>query len=358
MSEESNEKPDGFVLYRPSGEGAGIRLRLSGRTAWLTQVQMAELFATTKQNISLHVLNILEEGEQQASATVKEYLTVQTEGSRQVQRRVAHYSLEMILAVGFRVQSERGTAFRRWAAATLGEYLTKGFILDDWRLKEGTKWGDDYFDELLAKIRDIRSSERRFYQKITDIYATSINYHPSAVVTKQFFQTVQNKMHWAAHGHTAAEVVAGRADAAVPNMGLTSWKNAPDGAIRKGDVVIAKNYLSQEEIQALNLIVSAYLDFAELQATSRRPMYMKDWISKLDDFLKLSERDILTHAGKISHADAEAQAHEQFELFEQQRRRLEATEPSSDFDRFIEEARKLKPPEKPDNTKKRGKKKE
>jgi hypothetical protein len=222
MSDESNQKPDGFVLYRPSDDGAGITLRLAGRTAWLTQAEIADLFDTTPQNITIHIGHVYEEGELDEAATCKDYLQVRTEGQRTVERKVRGYSLDMILAVGYRVKSPRGTAFRKWATSTLREYLTKGFVLDEWRLKEGKRWGDDYFDELLAKIRDIRSSERRFYQKITDIYATSVDYDSSAAMTQRFFQMVQNKMHWAAHGHTAAEIVARRADSAAPNMGLTS----------------------------------------------------------------------------------------------------------------------------------------
>ena len=237
----------------------------------MTQVQLAELFQTTKQNISLHVLNILEDGEQDAAATVKEYLTVQTEGSRQVQRRVAHYSLGMILAVGFRVQSERGTVFRKWAATTLGEYLTKGFVLDEWRLKEGKNWGRDYFDELLAKIRDIRASEKRFYQKITDIYATSVDYDAKANTTRSFFATLQNKLHWATHGQTAAETIVGRADADKPNMGLTTWRNGPTGPVRKTDVTVAKNYLNEPEMAAMNRVVTMYLDYAEDQSRTAEP---------------------------------------------------------------------------------------
>ena len=256
----------------------------------------------------------MEEKELQPEAVVKEYLTTAADGKRY---RTLHYNLDMILAVGYRVRSARGTAFRQWATARLSELLVKGFTLDDERIKAGRTLGDDYFDELLARIRDIRSSERLFYQKITDIYATSIDYDPNAEMTRQFFQIVQNKMHWAAHGHTAAEIVRQRADATKPHMGLTSWKNAPGGPVRKTDVAIAKNYLTQPEIEALNLIVSAYLDFAELQARGHRPMHMADWIAKLDDFLRLGDREILTHAGSISHQLAEEHAYAQYALHEQ-----------------------------------------
>lgn len=328
-----------ILIYQDAG--LNLQVRLDGQTVWLTQLQMADLFQTSKQNISLHIQNILADGELRAEATVKQYLTVQTEGSRQVSRQVDHYNLEMILAVGYRVRSLRGTQFRQWATARLSELLVKGFTLDDERIKKGRTLGQDYFDELLARIRDIRSSERLFYQKITDIYATSIDYDRNAELTEVFFKTVQNKLHWAAHGHTAAEVVKQRANAAEPHMGLTTWKNAPQGAVRKADVAIAKNYLSKEELEQLNLIVSAYLDFAELQARGHRPMHMRDWIAKLDSFLHLSDREILLGAGKISHALAEEHAHAQFSLYEAQRRQLEAETVTSDFDRTIEEVKKL-----------------
>lgn len=321
--------------------GLNLQVRLDGRTVWLTQLQMADLFQTTKQNISLHIHNILDEHELEAEATVKQYLTVQTEGSRQVQRQVDHYSLDMILAVGYRVRSQRGTQFRQWATARLGELLVKGFTLDDERIKAGRTLGQDYFDELLSRIRDIRSSERLFYQKITDIYATSIDYDRNAALTQEFFKTVQNKMHWAAHGHTAAEIVRQRANATHPHMGLSTWKNGPHGAVRKTDVAVAKNYLTQPELEALNLIVSAYLDFAELQASGRRPMHMRDWMTKLDDFLRLSDRDVLTHAGRISHTLAEEHAHAQFARYEEHRCKLEAENSSSDFDQTVAQIKQL-----------------
>jgi hypothetical protein len=324
--------PGGQILIYRDG-AANLQVRLDGQTVWLTQAAMAELYQTTKQNISLHIQNILEEKELRAGSVVKEYLTTAADGKRY---QTLHYNLDMILAVGYRVRSARGTAFRQWATARLSELLVKGFTLDDERIKAGRTLGDDYFDELLARIRDIRSSERLFYQKITDIYATSIDYDPNAEITQMFFQVVQNKMHWAAHGHTAAEIIRDRADAAKPRMGLTSWKNAPGGPIRKTDVTIAKNYLTEPEIEALNLIVSAYLDFAELQARSHRPMHMADWITKLDDFLRLGDREILTHAGSISHQLAEEHAHTQYALHEQQRFQLEAEQPTSDFDRVVQ----------------------
>jgi hypothetical protein len=254
---------------------------------------------------------------------------------------VEHYNLDAILAVGYRVRSARGTAFRQWATARLSELLVKGFTMDDERLKQGRTLGDDYFDELLERIREIRASERRFYQKITDIYATSIDYDPKAEITQTFFATVQNKLHWAIHGHTAAEIIYRRADAGQPHMGLTTWKNAPHGPIRKADVTVAKNYLTEEEIRELNRIVTMYLDYAEDQARRRKPMYMADWVKKLDAFLAFNERDILATAGKVSQALAEERAHAEFEKYEAQRRRLEATTPTSDFDRFVEKTRTL-----------------
>jgi hypothetical protein len=332
----ADSAPGQILIYQDAG--LNLQVRLDGQTVWLTQLQIADLFQSSKQNISLHIQNILADGELAAEATVKQYLTVQIEGGRQVRRQVDHYNLEMILAVGYRVRSLRGTQFRQWATARLSELLVKGFTLDDERIKAGRTLGQDYFDELLARIRDIRSSERLFYQKITDIYATSIDYDRNAKLTEVFFKTVQNKLHWAAHGHTAAEVVRERADAAQPHMGLTSWKNSPRGAVRKADVSIAKNYLSKEELESLNLIVSAYLDFAELQARGHKPMHMRDWIAKLDSFLRLSDREILLGAGKISHALAEEHAHTQFAIFEEQRR-LDAD--ASDFDRTVAEVNKL-----------------
>ncbi len=315
MSDDANlPSPQGqFLIY---ADGASqLQVRLEGNTVWLTQKLIAELYGVSVKTVNEHLVNIYGDAELPPEATIRSFRIVQREGIRDVSRNVEHYSLDAILAVGYRVRSARGTAFRQWATARLSELLIKGFTMDDHRLKEGRTLGTDYFDELLARIRDIRSSERMFHQKILDIYATSIDYDPTAEATTLFFQTVQNKMHWAAHGHTAAEVIASRASAAKPHIGLTNWKNAPTGPVRKPDVTIAKNYLTEDELKALNLIVSAYLDFAELQATSRRPMHMRDWITKLDDFLRLSERDILTHAGNISHETARLKADSEYETF-------------------------------------------
>jgi hypothetical protein len=351
----------GFVLYEAPDGRSRLSVRLEGKTVWLTQAQMAELFQSTKQNISLHVQNVLEEGELPEESVVKEYLTTAADGKSYATK---HYSLDMIIAVGYRVRSARGTQFRQWATATLAEYLSKGFALDDTRLKEAKNWGADYFDELLARIRDIRASERRFYQKITDIYATSIDYDSKAAITQEFYAIVQNKLHWAITGHTAAETVVSRADATKPNMGLTTWKNAPTGPVRKGDVGVAKNYLSEKEIAALNRIVTMYLDYAEDQAARQIPMHMADWVKKLDAFLTFNERNILTNAGKVSAAMAEDHAAREFEKFDKARLEREAAEPTSDFDKIVERTRKLKPASdpKPDNvtkptkkTKKKGK---
>lgn len=324
-----------FLIYADGGHN--LRVRLDGQTVWLSQMGIAELFQTTKQNISLHLQNLFEEGEIDPNSVVKEYLTTAADGKNY---RTLHYNLDAILAVGYRVRSHVGTAFRQWATARLSELLVKGFTMDDERIKAGRTLGEDYFEELLARIRDIRSSERMFYQKVLEIYATSIDYDAKAESSQLFFQTVQNKMHWAAHGRTAAEVIAARVDADQPNMGLTSWKNAPVGPVRKSDVSIAKNYLNAEEIEALNRIVNAYLEFAELQARGKRPMHMSDWIAKLDDFLKLSDREILSHAGKVSHETAKLKAEGEFERYQV----IQAALPQPvdhDFEQAIDEVKKI-----------------
>ncbi len=331
----------GMMLFQPNDGGEALRVRIEGETVWLTQAQMAELFRTTPQNITQHIAAIYSDGELQEEATCKSYLQVRIESKREVQRSLLHYSLDAIIAVGYRVRSSRGTQFRQWATATLSEYLVKGFAMDDERLKEGRNLGGDYFDELLERIRDIRASERRFYQKITDIYATSIDYSKDDTLTQEFFATVQNKLHWAIHGHTAAEMIKLRADADQPNMGLKTWKNAPGGPIRKGDVQVAKNYLDQEEIAALNRVVTMYLDFAEDQATRKNPMHMGDWIKKLDAFMEFNERNILSHAGKVSAKLAKKHAIKEFEKLEDARRLREANEPTSDFDHAVQAAKRL-----------------
>jgi hypothetical protein len=332
-----------LLLYTTEDGRTRIQCRLEDDTLWLTQAQMAELFQTTPQNITLHLKDIYAEGELMEEATCKEYLQVRREGQRDVTRSLRHYRLEAILAVGFRVRSHRGTQFRRWATERLNEYLVKGFVMDDERLRNPPGPGQpDYFDELLDRIRDIRASERRFYQKITDIYAQcSVDYDPGADLTKTFYATVQNKLHWAIHGHTAAELIHQRADATQPNMGLTTWKNAPSGPIRKADVTIAKNYLGEEELRELNRVVTMYLDYAEDQARRRHAMTMADWIHKLDAFLQFNERNVLAHAGTITHDLATEHAEAQFDQYQDQRRALEASQPVSDFDRVVEQTKQL-----------------
>jgi hypothetical protein len=320
-------------------------VRLQDETVWLTQAQMAELFQTTKQNVSLHIKNIFEEGELELKATVKDSLTVQKEGGREVSRKVSCYNLDVIISVGYRVKSIRGTQFRIWATQRLKEYLVKGFALDDERLKQAG--GGNYFDELLARIRDIRSSEKVFWRKVLDIYATSIDYTSNAEASQQFFKVVQNKMHWAAHGQTAAEVINARANAAQPNMGLMTWTGSK---FVRSDIEVAKNYLSQAELDVLNRLVSMYLDYAELQAMGRKPMYMKDWIAKLDDFIRFNEKELLTHAGKISHQQAIEKAHVEYDKY----RALMADEPSLVEQHFIEAIQAVKRLETKHQKKKKG----
>lgn len=324
-----------IILFQTTDGHTKVQVRFEDNNVWLTQKAIAELYQVSTKTISEHLINIYKEGELAEEATIWKFQTVQTEGKRRVTREIEHYSLEAIIAVGYRVRGDRGTQFRQWATSQLHEYLQKGFIMDDERLKSGKNIGEDYFDELLLRIRDIRSSERRFYQKITDIYATSVDYDSRSEVTQEFYATVQNKLHWATHGQTAAELIVSRADASKTKMGLTTWKNSPEGPIRKTDVSIAKNYLSEEELKALNLIVTAYLDFAEIQAQNRKPMYMKDWVTKLDGFLQLSDKNILTTAGKISHQFAQDHAEKEFEKYEINRRAIEASEPTSDFDKMV-----------------------
>jgi hypothetical protein len=281
---------------------------------------MAELFQTSQQNISQHITGIFEEGELAIEATHKKFLLVRQEGLREVAREVDHYNLDMIISVGYRVKSLTATRFRQWATTRLKEYLIKGFVMDDERLKNPDQ-PFDYFDELLRRIQDIRTSEKRFYQKITDIYATSVDYDPTQQVSIEFFKTVQNKLHWAITGSTAAEIIRQRADSEKPNMGLTNWRG---GKPRKQDVAIAKNYLNETELSALNNLVEQYLVFAEGQAMRRIPMTMQQWIEKLDGFLKLNDRNILDHAGRISHEMAILHAGKEYDVFHQQRLRMEA----------------------------------
>ena len=326
-----------LILYQTEDGKTKIEVRLQGETVWLTLNQIAELFQVDKSGISRHLKNIYQTGELRTEATIANFATVQKEGSRSVQRTVEYYNLDAIISVGYRVNSIRGTQFRIWATQRLREYIIKGFTLDDDRMKQSG--GGNYFDELLARIRDIRSSEKIFWRKVLDIYATSIDYSPDSDLSQLFFAAVQNKIHWAAHGHTAAEIIYHRADAAKPNMGMTAWSGDKP---RKTDAVIAKNYLNEEELNILNRIVSMYLDFAELQALNLKPMYMRDWISKLDDFLKLSGRDILKHAGKISHDKALEKAHTEYKQYS----KVRLNEPSQVEQQFLKAVKELEQIEK------------
>ncbi|MDY0053882.1 MAG: virulence RhuM family protein [Bacteroidales bacterium] len=300
------------ILFYSSEDGKSkIEVRLENETVWLTQMQMSELFQTTKQNVSLHINNIYKEGELKEISVVKEYLTTASDGKKY---KTKYYNLDVIISVGYRVKSHRGTQFRIWATQQLKEYIIKGFVLNDERLKE-PGITNQYFEELFERIRDIRSSEKIFYAKIKDIYSTSYDYDKNSPMSIEFFKKVQNMMHWAIHKHTAAEIIYQRVNSNVENMGLTSWKNSPYGKIRKSDVTIAKNYLSEDELKELNLIVDQYLSFAELQARQRKPMYMKDWIKKLNDFLTLNDREILNHAGKISSEMAKELAEAEYDKY-------------------------------------------
>jgi len=303
-----------ILIYISESGDARIDVRLENQEIWLSQQQMAALYQTTKQNISLHLANIFKENELIENTVVKYFLTTAADSKSY---NTKYYSLDAIISVGYRVKSSIATQFRIWATNRLKEFLIKGFILDDERLKEAK---NDYFDELIERVRDIRTSEKIFYRKVCEIYATSVDYDSSSKATLDFFSSIQNKFHWAIHAHTAAELVYERANAQKKNMGLTSW---PGDKIKKADVTIAKNYLSENEIKQLNLIVSQYLDFAELQAMQRKPMYMKDWITKLHGFLTLNEREILNHKGSISHTQAEQHALSEFKRFTNQLQNLE-----------------------------------
>lgn len=325
-----------FMFYSTSEGKINIQVVLDedNETVWVSQSAMAEIFETTKQTISYHLTNIYNEGELNKYATVKEILTVQEEGKRNVQRNIEFYNLDAIISVGYRVNSQKATYFRIWASSILKDYLKKGFVLDDDRLKQGkTLFGKDYFDELLEKIREIRASERRFYQKITDIYATSVDYDAKASITQTFFATVQNKLEFAITHHTAPEIIKLRANSKQPNMGLTSWKNSKNGGkILKSDVIVAKNYLLEDEISELNILVNMYLDYAELQAKRNKLMTMSEWIEKLDTFLKFNEYDILKDSGKMRSDVAKKFAEKEFEKF----RVVQDLEYKSDFDKVIE----------------------
>lgn len=298
-----------ILMYKTDDGVTRIDVQIDQETVWLTQSQMMELFQTSKQNISLHIGNVFKEGELLPEAVVKESLTTAADGKKYLTK---YYNLDVIISVGYRVKSLRGTQFRIWASAVLKEYMTKGFAMNDDLLKR--TGGVNYFQELLARIRDIRSAEKVFYRQLLDIYATSIDYNPHADTSVQFFQTVQNKMHWAAHGHTAAELLYLRADSTKPFMGMTYFKGKHP---QKADITSAKNYLTEEELSILNRLVSAYLEFAELQAIRRKPMYMKDWITKLDDFIRMSDSEILTRAGTVKHVEAEQKVMLEYEKYKE-----------------------------------------
>src|SRR5665647_387401 len=324
-----------IIIYITETGETKLEVRLENETVWLTQKLMAELFQTTPQNITIHLKNIFEEGELNEAATCKDFLQVGKEGGRTVERNQKFYNLDAIISVGYRIKSNVATRFRQWATQHIKEYIVKGFVMDDERLKN-PDLPYDYFEELIKRIQDIRTSERRFYQKITDTAATSTDYDPTDENSILFFQTVQNKMHWAITGKTAAEIIAQRADSSKPNMGLTNWRGTKP---RKQDVGIAKNYLKENELEALNNLVEQYLIFATGQAMRRIPMYMKDWIEKLHGFLKLNDRNILDHAGKISHQLALDKAEKEYDKYHLKMDK----EIESDFDKAV---KKLKPPTK------------
>jgi hypothetical protein len=336
MSDPNPPPTSSLLLYQTEDGRTRIECRFENETIWLTQAQMAELFQTTPQNVTLHLKAIFTEGELVEAATCKDYLQVRREGGREVSRNLRHYSLPAILAVGFRVRSQRGTQFRQWATARLSEYLLKGFTMDDERLKNPPGPGvPDYFDELLERIRDIRASERRVYLRVREILALAADYAPAEAQTQEVFQIVQNKLHFAATGKTAPELIATRADAALPNMGLTTWKG---GIVRKGDVTVAKNYLNATEIEELNRIVVMFLDFAEDQARRRKQVFLNDWKTKLDDFLRFNERAVLPHAGHVSRDAADRKAADEYEKFAARRRAHLEAESEADALRQLEDA--------------------
>lgn len=326
-----------FLIFEIQAKGDSVEVRYEDNTLWLTQKMMCRLFDVEKSTLSEHLENIYSSQELTKEATVRNFRTVQTEGNRQVTREILHYNLEAIISVGYRVNSIKATQFRRWATQVLQQYAIKGYVLDKKRMENGSFLGEDYFEELLEEIREIRLSERRFYQKITDIYSTAMDYDKDSPITKEFFSKVQNKLHFAVSHQTAAEIVYDRADHIKQNMGLTTWKNAPNGKIIKSDVSVAKNYLSKEEIDDLEHIVSAFLDIAENRAKRKIPMTMEDWASRIDKFLLADDRDILENAGKISAEIAKEKAESEFEMY----RVIQDKTFKSDFDLFSEEALKL-----------------
>lgn len=330
MTNNSHKRSD-FLFYTTPDGDIRVDVFFEDETVWLTQKRMAELFDVEVATINYHLKDIYESGELSEQATIRKNLIVQNEGGRKVEREVNFYNLDAIISVGYRVNSQQATQFRIWATKTLKSYIIKGYALDSDRLKNGSRFGKDYFDELLAQIREIRASERRFYQKITDIYATAIDYDSQSPTTQEFYATVQNKLHWAIHGQTAAELIASSADASEPHMGLKTWKNAPDGKILKTDVSVGKNYLDEEQLGELNRVVSMYLDYAENQAERGIPMKMSEWAEKLDAFLQFNEYEILDNPGKVTAAAAKRIAEEQYDKFRVTQDRMF----ESDFDRTV-----------------------
>ena len=325
-----------FLTFELQSKQDSIEVRYEDETIWLTQKMMATLFDVESNTITYHLQEIYKSGELEREATTRKFRVVQTEGARQVSREVDHYNLDAVISVGYRVNSIRATQFRRWATQVLKQFAIRGYVIDKKRMENGTALGEDYFERLLEEIREIRLSERRFYQKITDIYATSIDYDAKAPTSQKFFATVQNKMHYAVTGHTAGELIAARADSDKPHMGLTSWEGSPDGKILRTDVGVAKNYLTKEELESLGRIVSAFLDFAEDFAKRRVPMTMEDWAQRLDSYLQLTGREVLQNAGSVSRKDAIRHAESEFEKYRIVQDRLY----ESDFDKLVEETEK------------------
>lgn len=325
-----------ILIYQNEKGDPKIDVYFEADTIWMTQRSMADLYQVDVRTINEHVVNIINEGELSDEATIRNFRIVRLEGSREVEREIKHYNLDMVLAVGYRVRSNVGIHFRRWASGVLTEYMRKGFVMNDERLRNPKEFGADYFDELLERIRDIRASEKRLYKKVTDIFSLAVDYDSKSEIAQNFFKSVQNKLEYAATGHTAPEIIAARADAKKGNMGLTAFKGA---RVRRTDVTVAKNYMTQEEISTLNLIVNMYLDYAELQAKNHREMHMSDWETKLGEFLRFNERQVLKNFGTVKREIAEKLAFEQYEKFDAHRKRLEA----ADVDELTENVKRLKP---------------
>ena len=340
MSDEKNlmirNSTAEFLTFELQSKQDSIEVRYEDETIWLTQRMMSELFDVSTKTINEHLQNIYASGELDREATTRKFRIVQTEGTRQVNREVDHYNLDAVISVGYRVNSIKATEFRRWATQVLKQFAIRGYVIDKKRMENGAFLGEDYFERLLEEIREIRLSERRFYQKITDIYATSVDYDKNSPMTKGFFATVQNKLHFAITGHTAMELITSRADSKKPNMGLTSWEGSPDGKILASDVKVAKNYLTKDELDSLGRIVSAFLDLAEDFAKRKVPMTMRDWATRLDGFLQLTGREVLQNAGKVSKKDAMLFAESEFEKY----RLIQDKLYKSDFDKLVEDSKK------------------